>query len=747
MATQPISRPTALAFALALALSPTTRATESLVGTATQAAPPGDPQQAQGQPDDRHAEQLDAVIVRASLLPKTAEDLVRPVDVLSGERLDEAKTNSIGETVNRLPGVQSSYFGPGVGRPIIRGMDGARVQVLSDGLAAGDVSTVSVDHAVTIEPFMANQIEVLKGPSTLLYGSGAIGGAVNVVDGRIPEAATLTPFEGRAELLGGTVAGEKTGMLRFDGTDASGHFVFHGDMLHRETGDYDIPGYAESAARRAEEDHEHVEEAEAYGSLPNSFVRTDSGAVGVSYLGERGFLGVGASLFNTRYGVPGHAHEHGHEHEEGEEHEGHEGEEHAEEAVNILMDQRRYELRGGLNELGAFDTLRVKLAHTEYTHTEYEGEQVGTVFDNDSVEGRVELVHRDWAGWDGAFGLQASSRDFSAIGEEAFVPPTETRDLGLFWIGSHSFDAFDLELGARYDHNKVDVDATQAIGPSRNFDAISLSAAMRWNINEDFHLSFGLDRAQRSPTGEELYSNGLHVATQSFEFGDPDLDTETANRAELGLHWHGDTVRVGASAYYVDYSDFIYLADTGIEEEETPARVWNQSDASFTGAEAELEWTFAEGDSGAWSLRTFGDVVSGKLTGTGTRTVAFSIPHEDHAHDYTAEIALSGNLPRIPPWRLGGELRWDWQDWRAGIGAVYYARQDNVAEYESETPSYTLVNANLAWHHDTPGGNAWELFVDGSNLLDEEARPHTSFLKDLAPLPGRNFSAGVRFFF
>jgi iron complex outermembrane receptor protein len=701
------------------------------------------------QEDARHDEvkDLSAVVVRATPLPQTAEDLARPVEVLAGARLDEAKANSLGETVNRLPGVQSSYFGPGVGRPIIRGMDGARVQVLSDGLSSGDVSTVSVDHAVSIEPFLANQIEVLKGPSTLLYGSGAIGGAVNVVDGRIPEAATEDPFEGRAELRAGSVNSEKTGMVRVDGTSASGHFVFHADALHRETGDYDIPGYAESAAMRASEQEEgeeegHEEEEEAHGVLPNSFVRTDSGALGVSYVGERGFLGVGASLFNTRYGVPGHAHEH-EEHEEGEVEAGAE----EEGPVHILMDQRRSELRGGLNGLGAFDTLRVKLARNEYTHTEYEGQEVGTVFDNDSTEARVELAHRGWAGWDGAFGLQASDRDFRAIGDEAFVPASQSRDIGLFWMGRRSFGPVDLELGARHDRNSVDVDADEAIGPSRDFSATSLSASARWNLGEDLHLSFGLDRAQRSPTAEELYSNGLHVATQSFEFGNPDLDVETANRAEIGAHWHHGPIKIGASVYAVDYTDFVYLADTGVEDDGTPARVWNQGDARFTGAEAELQWTFLDNDTGQWSLRAFGDLVRGRLTGDGTREVAFSVPHDDHSHDYTAEIALSGNLPRIAPWRVGGELRWEGEHWRAGAGAVRYARQDNVADFESETAGYTLVNANVAWHLDTPGGNAWELFVDGSNLLDEEARPHTSFLKDLAPLPGRNISAGVRLFF
>ena len=735
-------------------LRPSPLAAHSRLATALLLAMAAAPVAAQDHASHDKVKDLSAVVVHATPLPQTAEDLSRPVEVLAGERLEEAKSNSLGETVNRLPGVQSSYFGPGVGRPIIRGMDGARVQVLSGGLASGDVSTVSVDHAVSIEPFLADQIEVLKGPATLLYGSGAIGGAVNVVDGRIPEAATDEPFTGRAELRAGSVNDEKTGMARIDGTSASGRFVFHADALHRETGDYDIPGYAESKALRdaeAAEEGEDGHEEEAHGVLPNSFVRTDSGALGVSYVGERGFLGIGASLFNTRYGIPGHAHEHeegedGHDH--GDEDHAHE-EEHGEEegGVHIAMDQRRYELRGGLDDLGAFDTLRVKVARTEYTHTEYEGQAVGTVFDNDSTEARAELAFRDWRGWDGAFGLQASEREFEAIGDEAFVPASDSRDIGVFALARRAFGPVDLELGARHDRNKIDVDESAAIGPSRDFDANSLSAALRWNLSDAVHLSFGLDRAQRSPTAEELYSNGLHVATQSYEFGNPGLDVETANRAEVGIHWHGGPVKASASIYRVDYDDFIYQAETGIEDGGTPARVWNQSDARFTGAEAELQWTFLDNGSGAWSLRGFGDVVRGELTGSGTREVAFSVPHGDHTHDYTADIALSGNLPRIAPWRAGAELRWEGAEWRAGVGAVRYARQDDVAQYETETPGYTLVNANLAWHRDTPGGNAWELFVDGNNLLDEEARPHTSFLKDLAPLPGRNVSAGVRLFF
>ncbi|MCI4569290.1 TonB-dependent receptor [Lysobacter sp. CFH 32150] len=692
-----------------------------------------------GQDDQRHREpaELDKVIVKASPLAGTAEDLARPVEVLAGEKLDEAKANSLGETVSKLPGVQSSYFGPGVGRPIVRGFDGARVQVLSDGLSSGDVSTVSVDHAVSIEPFLADQIEVLKGPATLLYGSGAIGGAVNVVDGRIPEGLTDQPFQGRAELRGGTVNDEGTGMLRLDGSTSN--FAFHFDALHRETGDYEIPGFAESAAQLASEGEE-PDPAER-GVLPNSALRTDSAALGLSWIGERGYFGFGSSLFNTRYGIPGHAHEHEGEEEPALEEGGEEG------GVHIVLDQRRHELRGGFDGFGAFKSIRAKLARTEYTHTEFEGNEVGTVFDNDSTEGRVELVHKPWAGWDGAFGLQWAQRDFVAIGDEAFVPGTKSRDAGLFWFGEHAFGPLKLELGARHDRNKVDADDAIAIGPDRDFSTTSASAALKWEASDAFHLTFGLDRAQRSPTAEELYSNGLHVATASIELGTPTLDVETANRAELGLHWHSGSFQVGASVYHVRYDDFIYLADAGIDEHGGPIRMWTQGDARFDGAEAEVNWSIAENSSGAWDLRVFGDVVRGKLTGSGTRPVAFTLEHEGEVETFNAELPLSGNLPRMAPSRFGGELRWEREQWRASLGAVRYARQDRVAANETETAGYTLVDAHVAWHIDTAGGNAWEVFLDGSNLLDEEARAHTSFLKELAPLPGRGLTFGVRTFF
>ena len=704
------------------------------------------PQQAQ---HDKQPKDLAAVEVHATPLADTAENLSTPVEILAGQKLDEAKAGTLGETVAKLPGVQSSNFGPGVGRPIIRGLDGARVQVLSDGLGSGDVSTLSVDHAVSIEPFLADQIEVLKGPATLLYGSGAIGGAVNVIDGRIPDTRPDVPFSGRAELRHGSVNDENTGMFRLDG--GTGAFAFHFDALHRETDNYSIPGYPESAAMLAA--HGEIPDPQEAGTLPNSAVRTDSAALGASWIGERGFLGGSYSLFNTAYGIPG-----GHEHAEAEhDHEGedHAQDEHAGEAdgVHILMDQRRSELSGGIDRVGPFDSLRLKLADTDYTHTEFEGNAVGTVFHNKSQEARAELVHAPVAGWKGAFGLQANKRNFDAVGDEAFVPSSRSYDTGLFWIGKRQFDtkhgALTVDLGLRHDDNRIDVDNTATAAPDRHIHTFSSSAGFGWKASEALHLSLGLDRAQRAPGAEELYSSGLHVATGSFEFGNTALNVETAKRIELGLHLHHGPVEAQLSAWQAHYDDFIYLAGTDAEVDGAPLRVWRQGDAKFHGLEAKLDWDIADGNSGLWSLNLFGDLVRARLANPAGSSEALNIDihHGDHVDAVQAQVATGGNLPRIAPARIGASLRWELDGWRASLGAVRYAKQDKVAAYETATPGYTLVDAHFARHIDTRSGREIELFVDGSNLTNREARPHTSFLKDEVPLPGRNVVVGVRAFF
>ncbi|MCE4510744.1 TonB-dependent receptor [Xanthomonas hortorum] len=633
----------------------------------------------------RHIKDLDKVVVTASPLRDAAGELSRPVEVLAGERLDEVRSESLGETVSSLPGVQSSNFGPGVGRPIIRGLDGPRVAVLRDGLSTQDVSTVSQDHSPAIEPFLANQIEVLKGPSTLLYGSGAIGGVVNVVDGRIAETP-VDGFSGRAEVRfdGGDKDGN-TDMFRVDAGNGSGLSI-HADGVYRNQNDYDTP----------------------QGRQANSWIDSKVGSIGASLSGDWGFVGLSASRFRDNYGNPG---------EPGDLSIGERG-------VSLKLQQDRYDLKGGLTDpWGEGSALRYSFGHTDYAHTEFEGEEVGTVFTKRANEGRVEASFTFSGGWQTAFGLQGSDTTFQAVGEESFVPKTDTRSLGVFGVARNSWDRVTAELGARVDKVKYQTD----IGVDRDFTPTSFSLSGGFRFNEQWRLTANLDHAERAPAEEELFANGPHIATLAFEIGDANLKTEKANQAELGLNFQNEWVDAKVAAYYNRYNDFVYIVDTGNQwfnaedNDFLPIRQWTQADAIFHGFEGEATFHLANNDTGAWDLRVFGDTVRARLND-------------------------GGNLPRIAPGRAGAQMRWNADQWRASLGATRTMKQDKIAVNETATDGYTFVDAHLAYHVDR-GSNAWEVFLDGNNLTNQDARVHTSFLKDDVMLPGRSASFGVRMFF
>lgn len=721
-------KPHALSLALAAALLPT------LAFAADDAAE-----------RDHHLTELSAVKVTATPLQGDAESLARPVDVLAGERLDEQKAGTLGDTVAKLPGVQSTFFGPGVGRPIIRGQEGPRVAVLSNGMGNMDASTVSADHATSIEPFLADQIEVLKGPATLLFGSGAIGGAVNVVDGRIARDLPDRPLSGRAEVRGNSVNDERSGMFRLDGVN--GNWVLHVDGLVRNGDDYRIPGYAVIDGLEDHSGHDHEEgdtDEPRRGTLDNSSIRTRAGGVGATWLGEGGYFGASASTYRTNYGIPNGAHvhaddDHDHDHDHGDEEE--EGEEHD---VRIDMVQNRFEAKGGIyNPVSFLKNINLRTAYTDYEHVELEAGTPSTRFTNRGVEARLEAVQQQIGGWDGAFGLQFGNSDFGAKGEEAFVPDTGTRNVGLFVLQEKQFGPFKLELGGRHDQVKLDPTGDYR---ARTFDATNLSAAGIWKLNDAVDLRFGVDGSERAPTNEELYAAGAHIATRSLEIGNANLKTERGQRVELGIHTHSDRLDFSASIYQTKFKDFIYLADTGVVES-LPVRLWTQQDATFKGAEAEALVHLFEGNSGDWDLRVFGDYVKAELDGSGSRSVDIAVPHGDHDHNYTVDLANSGYLPRISPARVGADLRWSRDGWRASVGAVRYSSQKDTAQNEAESAGYTLVDAHFAYRWDRSDSNSYEVFLDGNNLTNREARAHTSLLRDYSPLPGRGVAFGIRAYF
>ena len=673
------------------------------------------------------SEGIEEVVIRAH--PLSAEGLAQPVAVLAGDELQRALATTLGETLQDVPGIHSSSFGQAAGRPVIRGLGGPRVKTTEDRIDSLDVSVSSPDHAVTIDPFIAQSIEVLKGPSTLLYGTGAIGGVVDVHTGRIPHEVP-EELTGSAQVRGADNADQQTAAGRIDG--GSGNFAFHADAYYRDADEYEIPGFAESAALRAqeemEEDHgddhgEEGEEEEAFGVLPGSQLEARGGAIGASYVGERGFFGLAVSTFEAEYGLPGHGHEHGEEHEDEDHDEGHEGEEHegGEDEGNPILDleQTRIDLEGGLDQpFEGFSSLNFRLGYNDYEHSEIEGNgEVATLFTNEAWEGRLELTHNDWNGIEGVFGIQMSDREFSAIGEEAFVQPVDTSTIGLFYVGQKTIGEVHVEAGVRYE--SVDHDPSE--GTSRSFDVGALSLGAFRNLTDEWSLSIQGDFSSRAPVAEELYSNGPHLATGTFEVGDDTLKEEVAVNLSADLNYQSERLTFMLGAFATEFSDFIYEFNTGLEEDDLPVFQWSQQDATFTGLEGDLTWQAVAWENGGFYLHGGFDTVRARLEGGDNR-----------------------NLPRISPtrWRVGASAEF------SGVYAELTYRmtedQNDVAFEELPTDGFEDLRLRLSYAMSV-GSSEVEFFVSGRNLTDDEQRLHTSFIKDFAPLPGRTIEGGIQF--
>ncbi len=660
--------------------------------------------------EEPHPRELEEIVVTSAPIAIDAQSMAQPASVLSGDALTLALAPTIGETLGGKPGVQSTFFGPAASRPIIRGLGGDRVRVLTDGLATLDASGLSEDHAVAIDPALADQIEVLRGPATLLHGSGAAGGLVNVVTNRLHEHAHESP-SGLLEVRGDSALGEQAAAGRLDTGD--GEIALHFDGAWRETDDYEIPGFAESRRLRAleegEEEEEGEEHEEMYGTVENSWSRTKAGGIGASYIGERWQFALAGSLHDTEYGVPvAHHHEHEEEGEEEAEHEEEEG------GVHIELEQRRLDFRArGPLTAGDGPTLELRGALSDYEHAEIEPTgEIGTLFEVSGEELRASTGFGNDESRQGTLGLQWQRVELAATGEEAFIPSTTTRTVGFFGFQRHDFDVASLEYGFRLDQQRI----TGA--PAGNYDenAVNGSVGTVWPVGEGLSLVGQLAYSERHPSATELYADGPHVATQQYEVGDPDLDTERGITAEAGLRFDGSgfagELRVFASRYH----DFIYLAPTGAEEDELPVFAYLQRDSRFEGVEAEFEIPFG---SSPVTLALTGEYLRGQLEDGG------------------------GDLPRMPPLGLGARLGYDDGRWAASLAVSHHFEQDEVAEFELPTDAYTLLDADLVFR---PGwmGDGVTLFLRGRNLTDEDARLHTSPLKDQLPLPGRSIGAGIR---
>jgi iron complex outermembrane receptor protein len=650
---------------------------------------------------------------------------------LSGSELVRDMRPQLGETLTRLPGVSATSFGPGASRPVLRGFQGERVRVLVDGIGAIDVSNTSADHAVTIDPITSDRIEVLHGPAVLLFGSQAIGGAVNVFDRRIPRSVPDDPVHLDAIAAYGTAADEKSLAAGVD-IPVAGGLVLHVDGSWRDTDDLEVGGFvlspdlrAEQLARadeEAEEGHpEEAAEARAFatlrGVLPNSATRTRTAGLGLALIRETGNIGMSFSVYDSRYGVPGRPGA-GHAHEEGEADNG-EGEE-EEGPVTLDMRQYRGDLRGEIGTGGGFlDRIRIRFAAADYEHTEFEGDEVGTIFRTQGMEGRIEAVQAERGGWRGVIGGQFFLRDFEAIGAEAFVPPNDTRQLGLFALQEVELGPLELEGALRYELARVEA---RGLGIGRDFNAFSIAAGASYEVAPLVRIGANVSRSERAPSAEELFSNGPHVATQAFEIGDPTLAKERSLGGEIYARATVTGFRLTATVYANRFNDYIFQAATGEEEDGLPVFRYFQSDATYWGMEVGVTAPIAV--VGSWRITA------------------------DGVADYVRATISDGGgpVPRIPPLRLLGGVgaENDHVDGRIEVEHVF--SQERVAVFETPTDGFTLVNASLTWR---PWGrrNPTSLILSANNLLDVEARRHASFTKEFVPLPGRDVRLSARISF
>lgn len=665
---------------------------------------------------------------------RSPDELIIPVTVLSDEELERYVSPTLGETLEHLPGVANSDFGPGVGRPVIRGFQGSRVQVLDDGIKTADISAEGGDHTVAVSTLNAEQVEVLRGPASLLYGSGAVGGVINVKSPRFnPEFGDGPTLSGHTRY--GFNGDEKLGQLNL-AIPMGEQFVIRLDGSHLESDDLDIDGFQQKGQTAGDKD-----------TLQNSELETDTHGITALLKGDWGYAGLGYSRWETTYGIPEVFFGVGEEEQE-----------------RIEADYDRFDFRSEfVNPLPGFNTARVKLSHTDFYQAEVGSEFDDGVleesateleFDVKESEARIELVHVPVGMWQGVLGFQFNNRELAAEGAGHgghgghghggfYIRDTDMKSGAVFLLEERPTDFGRFEFAARVDHVKADpsnldeerdLDAdsgaeyTQAaVLGDRTFTPVSLSAGVLVDVDDTHHFRVSINRSERAPSAEQLYAFGEHAAASTAELGDPNLDKETYTNFELGFDKHEGPFRYDTTVFYNDVSDYIYLSsvDNGMGAPDTVdggevLLVSNeQSDARFYGIEFSAEWDVKVAQQ-PFTLSMMGDYVRAKLKS-------------------------GGDLPRISPARLGFGADTQVGEWGFGVDYQRVFKQSDTADLESDTSGYNLLSAHVHWQP-----QQWrqvQFYLQGHNLLDEDGRRHQSFLKDEAPIRGLAVMAGLRFNF
>lgn len=672
---------------------------------------------------------LPTLVIKAHPLNRSANDFTTPVNVLTQQQLATGSA-TLGEALEGQVGVRADTFGAGASRPVIRGQTAPRVKVLSDGSEVMDASAISPDHAVTVDPLLADKIEILRGPSTLLYGSGAVGGVVNVVDQKIPAKMPYKPVEGQVSVRLNSVANENAKAVALT-TGLGDQFALHVEGLVRDADEYKVPNWSED-------------------KLTGSYSEGKTGSIGLSWINDQGYAGLAYTQRSDKYGLPGHSHEYeachphgthlhcddsGHSHDDEEaghdhalddthDHDEHDHDHAHEAAPWVNLDSKRVDFRAEYKQpFAGFERIKVRAGYTDYQHDEIEEGEVATSFKNKGYDGRIELTHVPVAGWQGVIGTQFSRSDFRADGEEAFLPQTITKNLSAFFLEHYQWQDVHFELGARHEWQTVKPKTSDDKFSQQDFDdsATSASVGATWEFRPHYALSLSVAHSERMPNAQELYANGGHFATNTYEIGNAELSKEKSNNIELGLRKTAGKATFAINAYHNEVSDYIY-ANTLDRFENFRLINYAQQDATFNGVEAETSYKFND----IYTGTLLGDYVRGQLD--------------------SATSSGEKNLPRIPAARLGGRLQAKWDALSGQLEYYHVMQQDDIADFENRTPSYNLLNAGIGYEGTLSADNDYRVYLQLNNLLDEKYFNHSSFLANL-PQPGRNLTAGVQFKF
>ena len=663
--------------------------------------------------DDKDIYKLDDVFITSMGLKQSTSKSARPVTVLSGKELQTKMGTTIGDTLKNELGVTSQSFGAGVGTPVIRGQSGPRVRVMQNSLGNNDVSNLSPDHANAVNPIIAERIEVLRGPSTLLYGNGAIGGVVNVIDNRIPEQVPDKVLGGAGAQRYDSATNLTSSALKLEG--GKDLFAYHVDGFYNDQGNTHIGGQPidEAAARATDPTLQGTDVLDnPKGVINNSNARSRGGSAGASIIGDVGLVGAAINSLENNYGIPpngtGGA------------------------PIRVQMNQTKYDFKGQLNKPFAFaEELRMKFGYTDYKHVELDNGVPATTFTNQSYESRLELEHQPLGIVKGVLGFQSVNSQFAALGAEALVPKSAIDSYGLFAVESFAVRDVTYELGVRGEWQGITPETTYS---SVSYVPLSGSVSALWDITKQHQMSLAVTQSQRAPQIQELFSNGVHEATMSYEKGDVNLRKEISYNLDLGYKFNTDWMTSEFNLFHNWVNDYIYQQQVGdvfnesTEQPESfclagdtclPILQSAQANAIFKGFEAKTIFPLMQNRYGAVDLTLFGDYTRGSFD-------------------------QGGNVPRMPPLRYGLQLSYEKNDWSTDVRLTRGEAQTYAGDNQSNTPGYLLLNLGAQYQVASFHESQVMLFAAGKNMLNENIRNSTSYLRNFSPDPGRSAEIGIR---